>query len=121
MSTVDPNPSGNEPDLLRSRLEALLQKTHTAAQLPSGGFWVGDVAGERQVSDDIAAGRLNWRTAHRFAASGLQALDADNLELSQIYAWAATDLYVAALEARVRPSDLQVLGKAAKRRGRPAK
>ena len=108
-------------DRLHGRLIALLKKTKSAAGLPAGGFWVGDVAGERCVGDDMAAGRLNWRASHQCARSGMTALEDGNLELAQSYVWQATDLYIAALEARVRPSDMKVLDKPAERRGRPRK
>jgi hypothetical protein len=51
----------------------------------------------------------------------LSALDAGDLEMADIYAWEASAMYIAALEAqvrRVRKSDRGALEKPAKRRGR---
>lgn len=113
--------SSGETDALKRRLLRLQEATASAASADVGGWWVGDVAGERQVADNISAGRLSWRAAHRCAKAGLAALAEDNLEMAQTYAWEATDHFIAAVLSRLRPSDLAVLEKPAARRGRPAK
>lgn len=110
-----------DKEAIRRRLESLLLKTETAENLEAGGWWVGDVAGERRTLDDLSAGRLAWRTAHRNARTGLEALEADEIEKAELYAWSATDLYIEALETRVRPSDLEVLARSARRRGKKPK
>lgn len=111
-----------ENDPLFDRLTSLVKKTEgIESSRVGGGWWVGDVAGERQVYDDMAAGRLQWLQANRFAHQGLEALENGDKEMASLCAWAATDCYVAALEIRVRPSDMQVLSRAAARRGRPRK
>ena len=108
-------------DSLHRRLTRLLKKTASAASLPPAAWWAGDIAGERRVLDDGESGRLNWAAANRVAQSGLEALADGNLEMAEVCAWAATDHYVAALEARVRPSAIEDLAKKTKRRGRPPK
>ncbi len=106
---------------LRRRLEAVVEKTMSAQELPPASYWVDDVAGERRVQDDMDAGRFNWRAAHRNALAGITALEKGDLETAELCAWAATGFYIAALEARVRPSDMDVLQKPARRRGAPRK
>lgn len=108
-------------DPLLARLMTLREKTDGGAQQRGGGYWVGDAAGERVVLDDLQAGRLHWWSAHDLATAGIEALEAGNRSEAETYAWAATDQYVAALEARLRPSDMGVLYRPAKKRGRPRK
>ncbi|SJM33008.1 hypothetical protein [Mesorhizobium delmotii] len=111
-------------DPLHDRLSRLVTKTAGAEAIGPGGWWVGDVAGERQVLDDLAGGRLHWRQAHSAALSGLDALKSGDHDLADAWAWTATDLYVAALEAflhRVRPKEKPLLTRPAGRRGRPRK
>lgn len=117
----DEIPSGDERSLLLRRLNLLIKKTKSADGLSLGGYWVGDTAGKRVADDDFAAGRLYWTAAHRCARAGVGALEAGDLETARLQAWQATDHYVAALETRVRPSDLAMLRKPARRRGRPGK
>ena len=112
---------GNEQAILRRRLDRVIVSTAGAEDLPGGGWWVGDVAGERQTRDDMAAGRLSWRNAHRCAREGLAALDEGNLEKARTYAWIAYDHFIAAIMTRLRPSDWDVLHKPAARRGRRPK
>ena len=106
-------------DALRRRLTALAEKTKGTDGQPLGGFWVGDVAGERAALDDLVAGRLHWRTAHQHAVAGLQALEQGDLEMARVCATEGHDLFTEALEIRVRPSDVKVLERTARRRGRP--
>jgi hypothetical protein len=107
---------------LRERLAALAEKTESGAGLRVSGLWmVGDRAGERQVLDDLEAGRVHWAAANRHARYGLEALAEGDRELALACARAATDFYAIALEAKVRPSDLQTLARPAQRRGRRAK
>ena len=111
-------------DGLRSRLTRLAAKTASAEGLGPPSWWVGDRAGKRQVLDDAASGRLSWRAAHKAALDGLEALLSNgDRDLAETYAWAATDHYVGALEARtrIRPSEMQALGQTAARRARPRK
>jgi hypothetical protein len=109
----------DEVDALRARLERMLAKTASAKSLRVGGFWVGDRAGERAVYDDFSTGRLFWRAARDHAECGIQALNGGDLESAHLHSQVATDLYIDALEAHIRPSDLSLLGRSAKRRGRP--
>ncbi|TIL80626.1 MAG: hypothetical protein E5Y89_09030 [Mesorhizobium sp.] len=111
----------NNRDPLFDRLTILVEKTSSAEAIGPGGWWVGDVAGKRRVLDDLAAGRLNWQSAHDFAEQGLKALEAGNREMAETCAWAAMDMYIAAIEKRIRPEDRRALGQASKKRGRPRK
>ncbi len=106
---------------LRDRLELLIKKTASAEQLSAGYWGVGIPAVERQISDDWSSGRISWRAAWQYAKQGLAAIDRDDLDMADLYAWLATDMYVAALEARLshRPADLALLTRPAGRRGRP--
>jgi hypothetical protein len=106
---------------IRRRLDRIVERTTTAKDLRDPGWWVGNQQGERRAYDDLEAGRLSWRTAHKNAVDGIAALDNNDLEMAELYLWSATDLYVDALEARVRPSDMAVLAKSAGKRGRPKK
>jgi hypothetical protein len=108
-------------DRLHRRLTRLADATASAAKLRPASWWVGDVAGQRRVLDDMAAGRLNWSSANKMARLGLKALAEGDLEMAEICAWSATDHYIAALEARIRPDDMNELGRINKRRGRPKK
>ena len=110
-------------DPLLIKLQRLLEKSQSAAHT-SGGFWVGDKAGERQVLDDLRAGRLWLHSVHLHAKAGIEAIRAEDRETAELEASVATDCYIEALEAflsKVRPSDRQSLTKPAKRRGRPSK
>ena len=107
------------PDMIRRRLDRIMANTRTAAAIEPPAWWVGDTAGERKVHDDLDSGRLSWREAHRCALRGIAAIDGGDAETAEILVWAATDHYVAALEARVRPSDIANLGEPIARRGRP--
>ena len=108
------------PNSLHRRLTRLLKKTASAASLPVPSL-PGDIAGDRRAYDDLAAGRLYWAAAYRNAQLGLEALAADDMETAELCTWAATDCYIDALEACVRPSDIEDLSKKTKRRGRPRK
>jgi hypothetical protein len=109
-------------ELLKERLMLLLQKTTGAERLRwRSGYWVGDKAGERRVLDDMAAGRLHWSSANNMARRGLEALGDGDIEMAELCAWTATDHYLAALEVRVRPSDMKVLNRPSQLRGRPRK
>ncbi|MDT7536179.1 hypothetical protein OVY48_22545 [Sphingobium sp. SA2] len=110
-----------DKDAMERRLTAILKKTESGKNLPSPGWWVGDVAAERRTRDDMAAGRVSWREAYRNAKNGLEALGADNLALAELYTLSANDFYIMALESRIRPSDWQYLTKSANARGRPKK
>ena len=106
---------------LRRQLTAILAKTATASNLPSGGWWVGDVAAERQNLDDLRAGRTAWLAAHNSAERGLEALDSGAPEMAAMSLTNALWLYIDVLEKRVRPSDMRMLGRPAGRRARPSK
>ena len=99
----------------------LLNKTASATGLRAPGWWVGNKADERRTRDDMAAGRLVWHAAHGKARQGLDALSQGDVEVAQLCAWAATDFYIEALEARLRPSELRELGRGSQLRGRPRK
>jgi hypothetical protein len=112
-----------EEDEIRRRIERLLHNTANAEGLPPGmnGFWVGDVADERRVMDNFAAGRSSWDAARSTAKLGLEAIDRGEVNLAEEFVLMATDFYIAALETRIRPSDLAVLGRSSQKRGRPRK
>lgn len=111
----------SDKDALRSRLERIAQATAGADNLPPPAWWTGDVAAERQVNDDVSAGRVHFRTAHNYATSGIDALDEGNTEKAELCAWEAYHFLVTALLCRLRPSDIEVLHKPAQKRGRPRK
>jgi hypothetical protein len=106
---------------LRRQLTTIKNKTANSITMDPGGWWVGDVAGERRVLDDLGAGRLAWWQAHNSAESGLAALEQGDLELAEVCLTNALWLYIDVLEGRVRPADMKILGKPSKRRGRPKK
>ena len=106
---------------LQDRLERLAAETAPGAALSPASFWKGDKAGERQVKDDWAAGRMALHYAHRHANSGLAALKAGDMDLADVYAWESAFLYIEALKSRIRPDDVQYLSRPAKKRGRPPK
>ncbi|ESY37894.1 hypothetical protein X747_24850 [Mesorhizobium sp. LNJC384A00] len=110
-----------DSDPLFDRLTMMVEKTRSAEALEIAGWWDGDVAGKRRALDDMAAGRLQWRSAHDFAVQGLEALETGDRDGALVCAWASTDLYIAAIEIRIRPEDKRALGKASKKRGRPTK
>lgn len=109
----------SEGHLLRVRMQRLRTKTTSAEGLQPLGWFEGDKAGETRAFDDLRSGVEDWRNAYSYAERALQALDADDIESARRYAWIATDHYVKALEALVRPGDLETLGQPAQRRGRP--
>ncbi len=118
----EPVGSRGDDEPLRRRLTNLLEKTESAERLVPG-YWLGTAAAERQIVDDMRAGRLDWRGAHNAARAGLAALDEGDRDTALLGAWAATDLYVAALEAlvRTRPGLLKAFNRPAAPRGRPKK
>jgi hypothetical protein len=103
---------------LRHRLASLVEKTKGAENLAPAAYWVGDTAGARRILDDRDAGRLSWRSAHRAARYGLEALESGDREAAEMCLRGATDAYIVALETRVRPSDLEALNRPSERRGR---
>lgn len=109
----------DEEASVRRQLTAILRKTASAADLPGGSFWVGEVAGERRVLDDLRAGRLAWRSAHQSAQDGLDALDGGDLEMASAHLTSALWLYIDVLEKRVRKQDMQLVHRPAGNRGRP--
>ena len=80
---------------------------------------VGDVAGERQVNDDRAVGRLEWLGAWDFAKYGLEALDKNDLDMAKVCLHEAIWFYIAVLEKRVREQDMAMLDRPSRKRGRP--
>jgi hypothetical protein len=73
-----------------------------------------------------AAFAMTWQPGDcigvlRFARLGLEALAKGNCEEAEVCTWVATDHYIAALEARIRPSDMKELGRASQLRGRRRK
>jgi hypothetical protein len=112
----------SKAELYRSRLNRILAATNAAQNMGPPGFWIGDIAGERQFKDDLKAGRGSYRTAHQKAVAGIKALDDGDLEMAELYAWEAHHFYIAALECRpVRPSEQHRQTTPAKKRGRPRK
>ncbi|TPK71597.1 hypothetical protein FJ527_26515 [Mesorhizobium sp. B2-4-18] len=110
-----------DSDPLFDRLTMMVEKTKSAENLFHGAWWEGDVAGKRRALDDMAAGRLQWISARDFALQGLEALENGDREGALTCAWACTDLYIAAIEIRIRPEDRRALGEPSKKRGRPRK
>lgn len=111
-----------EEEKLRRRFTRMIAKTATAATFRPAGWWDGDKADERQVRDDLAAGRVSLNQAYEDARSGLAALDAGDLEAARQHAWSATDHYVTSLELRLqrlRPAVREKLLRPAGRRGAP--
>jgi hypothetical protein len=106
---------------LRSQLMALELRAKIAERTGPGSFWVGDVAGERRVSDDGKSGRLALRQVHLHSKNGLQYLNDGDSEMAEAYLTEAVWLYIAVLEQRIRPDDWKILAKPAKKRGRPQK
>ena len=104
--------------MIGRQLTSIKGKTESAASLGYSGWWVGGVAGERQVQDDIAAGRLEWHGAHHSAESGLEALGQGDADMAASYLHEAIWQYIAALEKRVRSSDMEVLARSPGKRGR---
>jgi len=110
-------------DYLLAKLVRLVTKSK-GAEKSTGGFWVGDKAGERQVLDDLRAGRLWLHSTYLHAQAGIEAIGEGDRETAELEAEVATDCYIEALETflqKVRPSDRPLLTKPAKRRGRPPK
>jgi hypothetical protein len=110
-----------DEDSLRWQLTAIKDKTSSAETLKLGGWWVGDVAGERQVRDDLAAGRLEWRAAWNSARSGLKALDQGDLVKAGVWLANARSHYISVLEKRVRSQDMEILSRPSKKRCRTKK
>jgi hypothetical protein len=110
-----------DSDMIRRRLEGMKAKTQSASNQPPAGWWGSNNSDERRVKDDWDAGRVHWREAYENACSGLRYLDEGAIEMAEICMFQAIDFYIVALEIRVRPSDMDVLKKPAKMRGRPKK
>lgn len=108
-------------EAFREGLTYILSRTASAAKLNTSAFWVGDKAGERQVLDDLEAGRTEWRTAYSHAESGLKALEEGDPGMAEVYLREAMWMYIHALEKRVQPEDLAALGRPSRRRGRRKK
>jgi hypothetical protein len=104
---------------LRSQLTTIKNKTASAEILKPGSWWVGDLAAQRQVRDNLAAGRLEFRGAWHSACYGLDALDEGDLDAAEIWLTNALWLYINVLEKRVRPDDVAMLARSIQKRGRP--
>jgi hypothetical protein len=109
------------PDSLRELLVELREKTAGGALIAVPAWWGENNADERRVYDDLKSGRLHLRSAHNAAADGLEAVDRGDFDTAKWYYDIAKSFYIAALEARMRPSDLENLGRSAAPRGRPKK
>jgi hypothetical protein len=105
-------------DAVRYRLTSLKMKMEGAKKLGYAGFWVGDRAGERKVLDDLATGRLEWRSGYNAAVRGLESLDNGDAVGALAFAWIATGYYISAIERRIRPEELAELSRTSQRRGR---
>jgi hypothetical protein len=111
-------------DSLRTGLNWILRITESARTLPADGivgYWDGDIAGERQVRDNWAAGRAHWHTAHANAKHGLEALERGDLEQANMWLQQAKTFCIEALLKRVQPEDLAALARPSKKRGRRPK
>jgi hypothetical protein len=109
-----------EPEVIRRRLQRILQNTENASNLRSSLWPTRRKADAKLAEDDLASGRVGWSGAHQHARLGLDALDQDEPGMAEAYLWVAMDFYMDALESRLllRPSDLADLGKTIKSRGR---
>jgi hypothetical protein len=109
-------------DMIRARLEAIIRKITRVGSGAKTGFWVGDVAAERQVADDLASGRVHWHEALLRANAGIASLDEGDADLALEYLLEAHSFAVDALGlrlSRVRDQEgLKVLAKPAQPRGR---
>lgn len=103
-----------EPEYLRDRLAQLIAATPETDV--TVGFWVGDKAGERRVSDNIRSGRVHWRAARHSALNGIEALDRGDLEGAELLLRNAEGLRAAAIEAQVTQSQFEALLRDAKPR-----
>jgi hypothetical protein len=73
-----------DEESLRREIAVILAKTSAAKTLPVGGFWVGDKAGERRVFDDLASGRLTFRSARDLAEDALRSLDGGDADRAML-------------------------------------
>lgn len=102
--------------ILRSSLEELLESTRNS--VPVGGYWVGDKAAERRVSDDMRSGALAFRAAHQRARHGLEALEKGDLGFAEAALGEGKSLLLEAVARQIPAAGLAVLRSGAKIRGR---
>ena len=108
-----------DADYLRERLNRLIAAT-PEVDVTVGAF-VGDKAGERRVADNLAAGRIHFRTARRRALFGLETLEKGDIEFAELLLRDAEGLRAAAIEAQLSHSQFAALMQDAKPRGKAAK
>ena len=109
-----------DADSIRDRLTRIAVFTAASSGVNALGYWLGDVAEERRIEDDLGSGRADWKGAHRAAKLGVESLDAGNLKAAEEFAWIAVEYLLAALNSRIEPADLKFLSNSAARRGRPS-
>lgn len=104
-------------DHMRERLAQIVSRTAGAFIGARWGDNLSDAgsAAAWQYRDDLAAGRIDWSSAHRAAKRGLALLDAGDDRQAEMRLWLATDLLMAALE---RGAHMKAPAPAG-RRGRP--
>lgn len=107
-----------DADYLRDRLERLIAATPEIDV--TVGAWVGDKAGERRVADNLAAGRIHFRSARRRAILGLEALANGDAEFAELLLRDAEGLRAAAIEAQLNTAQFESLLQDAKPRGKTA-
>lgn len=105
-----------DAEYLRDRLERLIEATPEIDI--TVGAWVGDKAGERRVADNLAAGRIHFRSARRRAKLGLEVLTAGDLKFAELLLRDAEGLRAAAIEAQLNTAQFAALLQDAKPRGK---
>lgn len=103
---------------IRDRLVRLIEAT--PGEPVTAGYWVGDKAAERRVSDNFQSGRLYWQQAREGAKRGLVAFDSGDIEYAELALRNAEGLRAAAIEAQLKPSQFAPLMRDAETRGRKA-
>jgi hypothetical protein len=107
------------PELIRSRLDAVMAATVGADRLPPPGGFSPSPADERRIKDDYRAGRHALRKARIRAREGLWALDWGDPETAQDCLCDAMQHMMTALASVVTPSQSSQLLEPAGARGAP--
>lgn len=103
-------------EFLKPDLHALFSKTEN--MIPIAGWWVGDKAAERRISDNCRSGAQYVHSAHRYAADGLDALEAGDFASARLYYELGKDMWTTALEKQIPTEGMKKLQAGAKPRGR---
>jgi hypothetical protein len=121
-----PNYAEREAPYIRARLETLKAQIESVGHGAAVGYWVGDVAGKRQISHDWASGRASWHRAAQHVEWGLKALGEGNHDFALSCLLEAQAFAVAALGVRLataarKGAGLDLLAKPAGKAGAPRK